>query len=82
MDCVMAAWSLVTQWCYNENHFDDNKLTADLSGTVQAVVHGAGVGPLLSVGFSLFVPALCREEETENTTMANRETGHVSIHCA
>lgn len=44
------------QRCYNE-------LAADLSGAGRAVLHGAGVGPFLSVGCSLTVPALWGAED-------------------
>lgn len=39
-----------------------NELTADVSGAGRAVLHGAGVGPFLSVGCSLTVPALWGED--------------------
>lgn len=40
------------------------QLTTDHPGAVWAVVHGAGVGPPLSVGRRFFVPTLWRSDTT------------------
>lgn len=52
-----------TRRCYNE-------LTADRSGAGRTVVHGAGVGPFLSVGCSLIAPLLQGAEERGAITHA------------
>ena len=52
-----------TRRCYNE-------LTADRSGAGRTVVHGAGVGPFLSIGCSFIAPLLQGAEERGAITHA------------
>lgn len=54
-----------------------DELTADLPGAVRAVIHGAGVGPSLSVGCCLPVPALWGAEGRERS---HEKSEHVDHH--